>query len=78
MISTGQHSYNTQSLDEIETYYGKPDTFKNSFFPYKVVEWNELDLDIRKSKSYAIFWKALLKIGQSNQAQFIEFIILWD
>ena len=37
------------------------------FFPYTIVEWNKLDFDIRKSKSYAIFRNALLKIGWPNQ-----------
>ena len=67
MIPTGQHSDNTQSLDQIETYYCRTDTFKNSFFPYTIVEWNKLDLDIQKPKSYAIFRNALLKIDQPNQ-----------
>ena len=67
MIPTGQHSYNTRSLDQTETYYCRTDAFKNSFFPYTIVEWNKLDFDIRKSKSYAIFRNALLKIGRPNQ-----------
>ena len=32
LIPTGQHSYNTRSLDQTETYYCKTDTFKNYFF----------------------------------------------
>ena len=67
MIPTGQHSYITQNLDQTETYYCRTDAFKNSFFPYTIVEWNKLDFDIRKSKSYAIFWNALLKIGRPSQ-----------
>ena len=63
LIPTGQHSYNTRSLDQIETYYCRTDTFKNYFFPNRIFEWNKLDLEIRKSKSYAIFQNALLKIG---------------
>ena len=65
--STGQYSYNTRSLDHIETYYCRTDSFKSSFFPYTIVVRNKLDLDIRKSKSYAIFRNALLKIGRPNQ-----------
>ena len=34
LIPTGQHSYNTRSLDLTETYYCRTDTFKNYFFPY--------------------------------------------
>ena len=29
--------------------------------------WNKLDLDVRKSKSYAIFRNTLLKLGRPNQ-----------
>ena len=32
-----------------------------------MVEWNKLDLDIRKSKSYTIFQNGFLKIGRPNQ-----------
>ena len=67
MIPAGQHSYNTQSLDQTEIYYCRIDALKNSFFPYITVEWNKLDLDIRKSKSYEIIRNALLKIGRPNQ-----------
>ena len=64
LITRQQHSYNTHSLDQIETYYCKTDTCKtDTSFPYTIVEWNKLDLDIRKSKSYPVFWNALLKIG---------------
>ena len=67
LIPTGQHSYNTRGLDQIDTYYCRTDTFKNSFFSYTIAEWNKLDLDIGESKSYAIFRNALLKIGWPNQ-----------
>ena len=67
MIPAGQHSYNTQSLDQVETDYCRKDTFKDSFFPYTVVQWNKLDLNIQKSKSFSIFWNSLLKIVQTNK-----------
>ena len=67
LIPTSQHSYNTRNLDQVETYYCRTDAFKNYFFPYTIVEWNKLDLDIRKSKFYPIFRIALLKIDWSNQ-----------
>ena len=46
LIPTGHHCYNTQNLDQVETYYCRTDAFKNSFFPYTIAEWNKLDLDI--------------------------------
>ena len=67
MIPTGQNPYKTQSLDRTETYYCRTDAFKNYLFPFTIVECNKRDLDIRKSKSYAIFRNALLKIGRPNQ-----------
>ena len=38
LIPTGQHSYNTLSLDQTETYFCRTDAFKNPFFPYAIVE----------------------------------------
>ena len=35
--------------------------------PYTIIEWNKLDLGVRKSKSYAIFSNTLLKPGRPNQ-----------
>ena len=40
------------------------------FFPDTIVKWNELDLDITKSKSFAISRNVFLKIGQPNQCSF--------
>ena len=39
----------------------------NSFFPYKIIEWNKLDIDTWKSKSYATFQNTLLKLGRPIQ-----------
>ena len=75
LILTGQHSYNTQSLDQMETYYIE---IQKLFFPYTTVEWNKLNLDIQNSKSYSIFQNALSKIVNLTNAQLVEFITLWD
>ena len=32
-----------------------------------MTEWNKFDLDVCKSKSYAIFQSTLLKLGRPNQ-----------
>ena len=42
-------------LIQVETYYCRTDIFKNSFFPYTIIKWNKLDLDICKAKSYTTF-----------------------
>ena len=54
LISSGVHSYNTQNS-------GRTDTFKYSFFPWTILEWNKLDLTLCKS-SYKIFKNSLLKM----------------
>ena len=59
---SSQIHYNTRNTDQVETYYCRTDIFKNSFFPYTIIEWNKLDLDVCKSKSYAIFRNTLLKL----------------
>ena len=66
-IPSSQIYYNTRNADQVETYYCRTDIFKNFFFPYTIIEWNKLDLDVLKSKSYAIFWNTLLKLGRPNQ-----------
>ena len=66
MPSTQIH-YNTRNADQVETYYCRTDFLKKSFFPYTIIEWNKLDIDIWKSKSYATFRNTLLKLGRPIQ-----------
>ena len=66
-IPSNQIRYSTRNADQVETYYCRTDIFKNSFFPYTIIEWNKLDIDIRKSKSYATFRNTLLKVGRPIQ-----------
>ena len=37
------------------------DFFKKSFFPSTVIEWNKIEKNIRKSESFNIFKKSILK-----------------
>ena len=53
--------------DQFEIYYCRIDIFKNSFFPYAIIEWSKLNPDVCKSKSSATFWNTLLKLGRPNQ-----------
>ena len=66
-IPSSQIHYNSSNADQVETYYCKRDIFKNSFFPYKMIEGNKLDSDVRRSKSYATFRNTLLKLGRPIQ-----------
>ena len=38
LIPAVQHSCNTRSLYQVENYHCRTDTFKNSFFPYTIIE----------------------------------------
>ena len=67
ICSSSQIHHNTRNADKVETYYCRTDIFKNSFFPYTIIEWNKVDIDIRKSKSYATFRNTLLKLGRPIQ-----------
>ena len=67
ICSSSQIHHNTRNADKVETYYCRTDIFKNSFFPYTIIEWNKLDIDIQKSKSYGTFRNTLLKLGRPIQ-----------
>ena len=66
-IPSSQIHYNARNTHQVETYYCRTDIFKNSFFPCTIIEWNKLDLDVCKSKSYADFQNTLLKLCRPNQ-----------
>ena len=64
LIPKESHSYNTRQCESFGTYYCRTDTFKYSFFPYTITEWNKLDAELRRSGSYLIFKNSLLKLGR--------------
>ena len=43
------------------------DFFKKSFFPSTVIEWNKIEKNIRKSESFNIFKKSILKFIRPSQ-----------
>ena len=53
--------YNTRNTNNIPQFKVKHNFFRNSFFPSAVIEWNNLDLDIRNSESLNVFTNSLLK-----------------
>ena len=56
--NTRYFSRNSENIPQLRT---KHDFFKNSFFPSTIKEWNNLDPEIRKSKSISIFKSIILK-----------------
>ena len=46
--------------------YCRTDTFKNSFFPNVINEWNKLDEKIKGAPSFSLFKALLLKVGRPH------------
>ena len=67
LLPTESRTYNNRNIENSETYYYRTDLFKYSFFPYVIVEWNKLDINLRNAKSFLIFRNSLLKIGRPIQ-----------
>ena len=67
LILTESHIYNTRNTEDVETYCCRTDLFKYSFFPYTIIEWNKLDINLRNVKSFQIFRNSLLKIRRPIQ-----------
>ena len=59
LIPRESHSCNTHNSEDIPTCHCRTNSFKNSFFPWTICEWNKLDLDILKS-TYSLFRQHLL------------------
>ena len=49
--------------------YCRTVSFQNSFFPYSVSQWNQLNIEIRDSISYPIFRNNLLKLIKPSENQ---------
>ena len=64
MIPQRNHRYNTPSSEDVTTSYYRTDVFKYSYFVYTILEWNKLDMQIRRSESFLPFKNSLLKIDQ--------------
>ena len=64
MIPRSKHQYNTRSIEDVAIFYCGTDVFKYSYFSHTILEWNKLDMQIRRSESFLSFKNSLLKIGQ--------------
>ena len=64
IIPQSNHQYNTRTVEDITTFYCRADVFKYSYFPATIIEWNKLDVKLRKSEYLSYFENALLKVGR--------------
>ena len=60
LIPTARQAYMTRCEKSIPLLNVKHDYFKNSFFPSTVIEWNNLDSNVRISENMALFKKRIL------------------
>ena len=60
LTPTARQAYLTRNKSSIPFFNVKHDYFKNSFFPSTIIEWNNLDSNIRNSESLAFFKKRIL------------------
>ena len=66
MISQSNHQYKTRSIEDVATFHCRKDVFKYSYFPHTILEWNKLDVQIRRSESFLSFKNSLLKTGRAT------------
>ena len=72
----------TRGADKISLLGTKHNFFQNSYFPAGIIEWNRLDIDIRKSDSISIFKKRILsfirpllnKVSNSHNPQGLKLL----
>ena len=55
------------NVDYIPCFNTRHNFFRNSFFPSTLIEWNNLDINVRNSESYAIFKKSILRFIRPSE-----------
>ena len=66
MIPKSNHSFNTQQLHKVASFYCRTDIFKNSFFPSIIDEWNKLKPEIRTIDSFLKLRKFILNLDNGH------------
>ena len=69
---TNNSSYGTraQTNSEINQFHTRAESFKDSFCPYCIKEWNNFDVNIRSLSSLTKFKKALLASVKKKRWKF--------
>ena len=64
--SQNDYHLRSASTSVIRAYRSRTKSFKKSFFPYCINEWNNLTVEIRNAKSINIFRKSITKEKKKN------------
>ena len=62
-----RRAYNTRNVDYIPCFNTKHSFSRNSFSPSTLIEWNNLDINIRNSESFATFKKSILRFIRPSE-----------
>ena len=62
-----RRAYNTRNSDYIPCFNTKHNFSRNSFCPWTLIEWNNLDINIRNSESYTTFKKSILRFIRPSE-----------
>ena len=65
-------SYVTRNADNIPLFNIKHNFYKNSFFPSSIIEWNNLDPNLRNSENFGIFKNNILKFIRPKPNSFFN------
>ena len=70
LITEKSSSYVTRNADNIPLFNIKHKFYKNSFFPSSIIEWNNLDPNLRIKKILVFLTTIFLNLLDSNQTVF--------
>ena len=70
LIPARNTHYSRRTSDNTPCFNTKHSFFKNSFFPSTIIEWNKLDLTLRKCDSFNVFKKEILKFIHPSSNSF--------
>ena len=72
LIPVRSTPYATRTVGNIPLIKAKHNFFKNSFFPSAIIEWNNLDPNLRNSKSISVFKEKILNFIRPSPNSFFD------
>ena len=76
LIPVRSTTYATRTVGNIPIIKTKHNFFKNSFFPFAIIEWNNLDPNLRNSTSILVFKEKILNFIRPSSIFFLIVTIL--
>ena len=73
LITAEYTYYSLRTSDNIPCFNAKHNFFKKFFFPSTIIEWNKLDITLRKCDRFNVFKKKILKFIRLSSNSFYNF-----